>query len=160
MINVTKSFLPPIENYTKLLEGIWSRAHLTNNGPLLMELEERLKDYFGANHFIFMNNGTSAIQVAIKGLGVTGEVITTPFSYVATTSSIVWENCEPVFADIEKDSLTIDPALIEALITPKTTAILATHVYGIPCDVEAIARIANKHGLKVIYDAAHAFGVR
>jgi len=159
MINVTKSFLPPIENYTKLLEGIWSRAHLTNNGPLLMELEERLKDYFGANHFIFMNNGTSAIQVAIKGLGVTGEVITTPFSYVATTSSIVWENCEPVFADIEKDSLTIDPALIEALITPKTTAILATHVYGIPCDVEAIARIANKHGLKVIYDAAHAFGV-
>ena len=159
MINVTKSFLPPIENYTKLLEGIWSRAHLTNNGPLLMELEERLKDYFGANHFIFMNNGTSAIQVAIKGLGVTGEVITTPFSYVATTSSIVWENCEPVFADIDKDSLTIDPKLIEALITPRTSAILATHVYGIPCDIDAIDRIAKKHKLKVIYDAAHAFGV-
>ena len=103
MINVTKSFLPPIEAYTKLLEGIWSRAHLTNNGPLLMELEEKLKDYFGANHFIFLNNGTSALQIAIKGLGITGEVITTPFSYVATTSSIVWENCEPVFADIDKN---------------------------------------------------------
>jgi dTDP-4-amino-4,6-dideoxygalactose transaminase len=159
MINVTQSFLPPIESYTKLLEGIWSRAHLTNNGPLLMELEEKLKDYFGAKHFIFMNNGTSAIQIALKGLGVTGEVITTPFSYVATTSSIVWENCEPVFADINKLSLTIDAALIEALITDKTTAILATHVYGIPCDVEAIEKIAKKHNLKVIYDAAHAFGV-
>jgi len=159
MINVTKSFLPPIENYTKLLEGIWSRAHLTNNGPLLMELEEKLKDYFGARHFIFMNNGTSAIQIALKGLGITGEVITTPFSYVATTSSIVWENCEPVFADIDKHSLTIDANLIEALITPRTTAILATHVYGIPCNVEGIEKIAKKHGLKVIYDAAHAFGV-
>jgi dTDP-4-amino-4,6-dideoxygalactose transaminase len=159
MINVTNPFLPPIENYTRLLEGIWSRAHLTNNGPLLMELEEKLKAYFGAKHFIFMNNGTSAIQVAIKGLGVTGEVITTPFSYVATTSSIVWENCEPVFADIDKDSLTINPALIEPLITSKTTAILATHVYGIPCDVEGIEKVAKKHNLKVIYDAAHAFGV-
>jgi dTDP-4-amino-4,6-dideoxygalactose transaminase len=159
MINVTKTFLPPIENYTRLLEGIWSRAHLTNNGPLLMELEEKLKAYFNAKHFIFMNNGTSAIQVAIKGLGITGEVITTPFSYVATTSSIVWENCEPVFADIDKDSLTINAALIEPLITSKTTAILATHVYGIPCDVVGIERVAKKHNLKVIYDAAHAFGV-
>lgn len=159
MINVTKSFLPPIEAYTKLLEGVWSRAHLTNNGPLLMELEEKLKDYFGAKHFLFMNNGTSAIQIAIKGLGVTGQVITTPFSYVATTSSIVWENCEPVFADIRKDSLTIDAALIEPLITEKTSAILATHVYGIPCDIEGIEKIAKKHNLKVIYDAAHAFGV-
>ena len=159
MINVTKSFLPPIEAYTKLLEGIWSRAHLTNNGPLLMELEEKLKDYFGANHFIFLNNGTSALQIAIKGLGITGEVITTPFSYVATTSSIVWENCEPVFADIDKNSLTIDASLIEPLITKKTTAILATHVYGIPCDIESIEKTAKKHKLKVIYDAAHAFGV-
>ena len=147
MINVTKTFLPPIENYTRLLEGIWSRAHLTNNGPLLMELEEKLKAYFNAKHFIFMNNGTSAIQVAIKGLGITGEVITTPFSYVATTSSIVWENCEPVFADIDKDSLTINAALIEPLITAKTTAILATHVYGIPCDVAGIERVAKKHNL-------------
>ena len=159
MINVTKSFLPPIENYTKLLEGVWGRAHLTNNGPLLMELEEKLKDYFAAKHFIFLNNGTSAIQLAIKGLGVTGQVITTPFSYVATTSSLVWENCEPVFADIDSKSLTLDPDQIEPLITEKTTAILATHVYGIPCDVERIEKIAKKHNLKVIYDAAHAFGV-
>jgi dTDP-4-amino-4,6-dideoxygalactose transaminase len=159
MINVTKAFLPPFENYTRLLEGIWSRVHLTNNGPLLMELEEKLKDYFGANHFLFLNNGTSAIQIALKGLGVTGEVITTPFSYVATTSAIVWENCEPVFADIDKDTLTIDASKIEPLITSKTTAILATHVYGIPCDIEGIERVAKKHNLKVIYDAAHAFGV-
>jgi len=159
MINVTKSFLPPIENYTKLLEGIWSRAHLTNNGPLLLELEEKLKAYFAANHFFFLNNGTSAIQIAIKGLDVTGEVITTPFSYVATTSAVVWENCEPVFVDIDKNTLTADASLIESLITPKTTAILATHVYGIPCDVEGIEKVAKKHNLKVIYDAAHAFGV-
>ncbi len=159
MINVTKSFLPPIENYTKLLEGVWDRAHLTNNGPLLMELEEKLKNYFAAKHFIFLNNGTSAIQIAIKGLGLNGEIITTPFSYVATTSSVVWENCEPVFADIDKNSLTIDAELIEPLITDKTSAILATHVYGIPCNIEAIESIAKKHDLKVIYDAAHAFGV-
>ena len=159
MINVTQAFLPPIENYTKMLEGIWSRVHLTNNGPLLMELEEKLKDYFKAKHFIFLNNGTSAIQLAIKGLGVTGEVITTPFSYVATTSSIVWENCEPVFADIDLKTLTLDSSLIEPLITEKTTAILATHVYGIPCDVEGIEKVAKKHNLRVIYDAAHAFGV-
>jgi len=160
MINVTRCFLPPIENYNKLLEGVWSRAHLTNNGPLLMELEEKLKDYFAAKHFIFLNNGTSALQIAIKGLGVTGEVITTPFSYVATTSSLVWENCVPVFADISSQSLTLNAELIEPLITNKTTAILATHVYGIPCDIEGIGKVAKKHNLKVIYDAAHAFGVK
>lgn len=159
MINVTQAFLPPLENYTKMLEGIWSRVHLTNNGPLLMELEEKLKDYFSARHFVFLNNGTSAIQLAIKGLNITGEVITTPFSYVATTSALVWENCQPVFADIDPQTLTIDANLIEPLITEKTTAILATHVYGIPCDVEAIEKVAKKHNLKVIYDAAHAFGV-
>lgn len=160
MINVTKSFLPPIEAYTKYLEGIWSRAHLTNNGPLLIELEEKLKGYFDAKHFVFLNNGTSAIQIAIKALDLKGEIITTPFSYVATTSSVVWENCEPVFADIETNTLTIDPTQIEKLITPKTTGILATHVYGIPCQIEAIEKIAQKHKLKVIYDAAHAFGVK
>ena len=160
MINVTQAFLPPIENYNKMLEGIWKRVHLTNNGPLLMELEEKLKEYFSAKHFIFLNNGTSAIQLALKGLNVTGEVITTPFSYVATTSAIVWENCEPVFADIDPKTLTIDANLIEPLITQKTTAILATHVYGVPCDVEAIEKVAQKHNLKVIYDAAHAFGVK
>ena len=160
IINVTKSFLPPIETYTKYLEGIWSSAHLTNNGPLLIELEGKLKDYFSASHFIFLNNGTSALQIAIKGLGLTGEIITTPFSYVATTSSIVWENCVPAFADIDPATLNIDPAKVEALINPKTSAILATHVYGIPCDVEALDKIAKKHKLKIIYDAAHAFGVK
>src|ERR1043165_5530003 len=159
MIPVTKSFLPPLEEYTKLIAGIWERAHLTNNGPLLLELEEKLKDYLKAKHFIFLNNGTSALQIAIKGLQLKGEIITTPFSYVATTSSIVWENCEPVFADIDEQTLTLDASAIEKLITPNTSAILATHVYGIPCDVEEIERIAAKHKLKVIYDAAHAFGV-
>lgn len=160
MINVTKSFLPPIEKYQAHLQGIWQRAHLTNNGPLLLELEEKLKEYTKAKHFIFLNNGTSAIQIAIKGLNLSGEIITTPFSYVATTSSVVWENCEPVFADISETTLNIDADKIEALITPRTTAILATHVYGIPCDVEAIEKIARKHNLKVIYDAAHAFAVQ
>lgn len=159
MINVTKSFLPPIEKYQGYLQGIWERAHLTNNGPLLIELEQKLKEYFAAKHFIFLNNGTSALQIAIKGFALKGEIITTPFSYVATTSSIVWENCEPVFADIDEKTLTIDAGQIEKLITPKTSAILATHVYGIPCAIEAIHKIAAKHGLKVIYDAAHAFGV-
>lgn len=160
MINVTKSFLPPLETYTKYLEGIWTRAHITNNGPLLLELEEKLKDYFASEHFIFLNNGTSALQLAIKGLGLSGEIITTPFSYVATTSSIVWENCIPVFADIDAATLNIDPEKIEPLINSKTSAILATHVYGIPCNVEALDKIAKKHKLKIIYDAAHAFGVR
>jgi dTDP-4-amino-4,6-dideoxygalactose transaminase len=160
MIPVTKSFLPPLDEYTQLLQGIWERTHLTNNGPLLLDLEEKLKNYLAAKHFIFLNNGTSALQIAIKGLNLTGEIITTPFSYVATTSSIVWENCTAVFADIEESTLTIDPFKIEQLITPKTSAILATHVYGIPCDIERIEKIARKHNLKVIYDAAHAFGVK
>lgn len=159
MIPVTKSFLPPIEEYTKLIQGIWDRAHLTNNGPLLLDLQEKIKNYLAAKHFIFLNNGTSALQIAIKGLNLSGEIITTPFSYVATTSSIVWENCKPVFADIEETTLTIDADKIESLITPKTSAILATHVYGIPCNIEKIDKLARKHNLKIIYDAAHAFGV-
>jgi dTDP-4-amino-4,6-dideoxygalactose transaminase len=159
LINVTKSFLPPIEEYVKYLEGIWERCHLTNHGPLVNELEEKLKTYLGVKNFFYLNNGTIAIQLAIKALDITGEVITTPFSYVATCSSIVWENAKPVFVDIDPDNFTIDATKIEAAITPRTSAILATHVYGIPCDVEAIDRIAKKHKLKVIYDAAHAFGV-
>jgi dTDP-4-amino-4,6-dideoxygalactose transaminase len=159
MINVTRSFLPAKEEFLKYVDGIWDRCHLTNHGPLVNELEEKLKTYFGVKHFFFMNNGTIALQIAIKALDLKGEVITTPFSYVATTSSIVWENCTPVFADIKKDSLTIDPASIEKCITPNTTAIMATHVYGIPCEVLQIERLAEKYKLKVIYDAAHAFGV-
>lgn len=160
MINVTKAFLPPIEDYKKHLDGIWERVHLTNHGPLVNELEQKLKEYLEVNHFYFINNGTVALQLAIKALDLKGEIITTPFSYVATTSSIVWENAQPVFVDINPNNFTIDVTKIEASITKSTSAILATHVYGIPCDVEAITSIAKKYNLKVIYDAAHAFGVR
>jgi dTDP-4-amino-4,6-dideoxygalactose transaminase len=160
VINVTKTFLPPLEEYTRYLQGIWERNHITNHGPLVNELEEKLREYLGVRHFFFVNNGTIALQIALKALDIQGEVITTPFSYVATTSSILWENSVPVFVDIDSKSFTIDARAIERAITPDTRAILATHVYGIPCDVEMIRQIAEKHRLAVIYDAAHAFGVR
>ncbi len=160
MINVTKPFLPKLEEYVNYLEGVWDRNWLTNNGPLVNDLELKLKEYLGVKHFLYLSNGTIALQIAIKALGIKGEVITTPFSFVATTSSIVWEGCRPVFVDIDPKTLNIDPAKIEETITPQTTAILATHVYGNPCDVEAIEIIAKKHNLKVIYDGAHAFGVK
>lgn len=159
MIPVTKPFLPPKEEYTNLLDGIWQREWLTNMGPLASQLEMDLKKYLNVKHLLFVTNGTVALQMAIKALDLKGEIITTPFSFVATTSSIVWEGCTPVFVDIDSKSLNIDPLKIEAAITPNTSAILATHVYGNPCDVEAIDEIAKKHNLKVIYDAAHAFGV-
>lgn len=159
MINVTQTFLPPIEEYNHFLNEIWKSKWVTNRGPLVLELENKLKSYLDVNEIILTTNGTLPIQIAIKTLQLTGEIITTPFSYVATTSSIVWENCNPVFVDINPDYLTIDETKIEAAITEKTTAILATHVFGNPCDVEAIAKIAKKHNLKVIYDAAHCFGV-
>ena len=159
MIPVTKPFLPSIEEYSYLLEGIWQREWLTNMGPLASQLEIELKSYLKLNHLLYVTNGTVALQMAIKALKLKGDIITTPFSFVATTSSIVWEGCTPIFVDIDKDSLNIDPLKIEEAITPNTSAILATHVYGNPCDVEAIQRIADKHQLKVIYDAAHAFGV-
>ena len=160
MIPVTKSFLPPLEDYVEYLKKIWESNQLTNNGPLVQELEQKLKDYLGVKHLFFVSNGTIAEQIAIKALDLHGEVITTPFSYVATTSSIVWEGCQPVFVDIDPKTLCIDPDLIEAAITSRTSAIVATHVYGIPCAVEKIQAIAQKHGLKVIYDAAHTFGVK
>lgn len=159
MIPVTKPFLPPREVYQQYLEGIWSRQWLTNMGPLASDLEMRLKDMLQVSHLLFVTNGTVAIQMAIKALDLNGEIITTPFSFVATTSSIVWENCQPVFVDIDENSLNIDAERIEAAITENTSAILATHVYGNPCDVMKIESIARKHNLKVIYDAAHAFGV-
>ena len=158
MIPVTKPFLPPQEEYEQYLDGIWERQWLTNNGPLVNELELRLKKYLGMKHLLFVNNGTIAIQIALKALGIKGEVITTPFSYVATTSSLVWEGCEPVYVDIDPSTLNIDPSKIEAAITDSTTAILATHCFGNPCDISQIDKIAKKHGLKVIYDAAHCFG--
>lgn len=160
MINVTKPFLPPKEEYLKYIDGIWDRNWLTNNGPLVNELELKLKEYLGLDHLLFLNNGTIAIQIAIKALEFKGEIITTPFSYVATTSSIVWEGCKPVFVDIDPLSFNIDPSKIEAAITKKTTGIIATHVFGNPCDIEAIETIAKKHHLKVIYDAAHCFGTK
>jgi dTDP-4-amino-4,6-dideoxygalactose transaminase len=159
-IPVTKPFLPPLSEFHAYLDGIWSREWLTNNGPLVNELELNLKNYLALDYLLFTSNGTLALQIAIKALGLTGEVITTPFSYVATTSSVVWENCEPVMVDICPRSWNIDPTRIEAAITPHTSAILATHVFGNPCDVNAIDLIARKHNLKVIYDAAHAFGAR
>lgn len=160
MIPVTKPFLPPQEEYNRLLNNIWSRNWLTNNGPLVNELELKLKEYLDVEHLLFLGNGTIALQIAIKALELKGEIITTPFSYIATTSSIVWEGCKPVFIDISADSFNIDPELIEKAITKKTSAILATHVYGNPCDIEKIEAVARKHDLKVIYDAAHCFGTK
>lgn len=159
MIPVTKPFLPSTNEYIDLLDGIWQREWLTNMGPLASQLEMDLKKYLKVKHLLYVTNGTVALQMAIKALDLKGEIITTPFSFVATTSSIVWEGCTPVFVDIDSNSLNIDPLKIEAAITPNTSAILATHVYGNPCDVEAIEIIAKRHNLKVIYDAAHAFGV-
>ena len=158
-IYVTRTFLPPRAEYDAWLDKVYASHVLTNNGPVHKELEETLRARFNVPYLRLMTNGTLAIQLAMRMLGVKGKVITTPFSYVATTSAILWEGCEPVFVDIDPKTCCIDPTLIEAAITPDTTAILATHVYGIPCDVEAIDSIAKKHGLKVIYDAAHAFDV-
>lgn len=158
MINVTKSYLPDLEEYTAYLKGIWDRVYLTNDGPLLRELEDRMKEYLGVRHLKYCSNGTVVLQMALKALDITKEVITTPFSYVATTNSLLWEGCTPVFADIHPDDFNIDPDAIEPLITPNTQAIMATHVYGNACRVEQIQAIADKYGLKVIYDAAHTFG--
>ena len=158
-INVTKTFLPPITAYNKLVQRAWDNEWLTNRGELVLELEDKLKKYLAISNIILTNNGTIPLQIALKLLGQGGEIITTPFSYVATTAAIVWEHCIPVFVDIHPEYLTIDETKIEAAITNKTTAILATHVFGNPCHVIAIEAIAKKHNLKVIYDAAHSFGV-
>ena len=160
MIPVTKPFSPPIEEYQKLLEGIWDRNWFTNNGPLVQQLEQDLKEYLHIPNMLYLSNGTIALQIAIKALGITKEIITTPFSYVATTSSIVWEGCTPVFVDIDPNTLNIDPSKIEVAITNDTEAILATHCFGNPCDIDAIDAIAKKYKLKVIYDAAHCFGTK
>jgi dTDP-4-amino-4,6-dideoxygalactose transaminase len=160
MIAVTKAFLPPFDEYAAILKRAWDKVWITNNGELLQELEAKLSAEIGSPHVLFCGNGTVVLQLALKALNITGEVITTPFSYVATTNAILWEKCVPVFVDINSSDFCIDATKIEAAITPATQAILATHVYGNPCDVDAIAAIAQKHNLKVIYDAAHAFGVQ
>ena len=159
MIKVTKTFLPNQSEFQAILQSSWDQHWITNRGPLVLELEEKLLTYLNANQIILTTNGTLPLQIALKVLGNQGEIITTPFSYIATTSAILWENCTPVFVDIHPNYLTIDETKIEAAITEKTTAILVTHVFGNPCNVEAIQTIALKHNLKVIYDAAHCFGV-
>ncbi len=158
-INVTKTYLPPLEEYQAYLEKIWDTGWITNNGQWNRELEERLREYLGVKHVILVANGTLALQILFKALQLKGEVITTPFSYVATTSSLVWEGLEPVFADIDPETLCINPVEVEKAITSKTSAILPTHVYGNPCGVEELREIADRRGLKLVYDAAHAFGV-
>jgi dTDP-4-amino-4,6-dideoxygalactose transaminase len=160
MIPVTKTTLPLLREYQAYLERIWQTGQLTNNGPLCRQLTEDIERYLEVSNLELVSNGTLAIQLAIKALDLGGEIITTPYSYVATTSSILWEGCEPVFVDIEPNTYCINPELIETAITEKTSAILATHVYGYPCDVHKIQEIADKYNLKVIYDAAHAFGIK
>jgi len=158
MIPVTKAYLPNKEKYQSYVDLIFQSGWLTNNGSLLQELERRLADYLGVRNIILVANGSFALQLAYKALDLEGEVITTPFSFAATTSTLAWEGLKPVFADINPKTFNIDPAKIEAQITPNTSAIVPVHVFGNPCDVEAIQSIADKYKLKVIYDAAHAFG--
>ena len=157
-ISATKPFIPPIEEYQQKVAEIMHRGWLTNQGPCVLELEEKLKKLFNVEYLLLVTNGTIAIQMALKALKVQGEVITTPYSYVATTSSLLWENCIPRFCDIDPATFNIDPSKLEDLITSETKAILATNVYGYPCQIDAIQQIADKYGLKVIYDSAHCFG--
>ncbi|TBH73773.1 DegT/DnrJ/EryC1/StrS family aminotransferase [Aquirufa nivalisilvae] len=159
MLHVTKSFLPDLKEYVSYLERIWESNHLTNDGPLLRELEQKLRDYLQVEHVIFVTNGTIALQLALKALQVKGEVITTPFSYCATSNSILWEGSTPIFADIDANSLTVESAQIKSKITSNTQAILTTHVYGNAGDLEAQEEVAAAYNIPLIYDGAHAFGV-
>lgn len=160
MINVTKTYLPDKEKFKAYVDKVFESGWLTNNGQFVKQLTERLQEYLGVKNLLLVSNGTIALQVAYKLLKLQGDVVTTPFSFVATTSTLVWEGLNPIFADIDPDTLTIDPKQIEARITEDTTAIVATHVFGNPCNVEALEEIAEKYNLKIIYDAAHAFGVK
>ncbi|NCQ11248.1 MAG: DegT/DnrJ/EryC1/StrS family aminotransferase [Bacteroidetes bacterium] len=159
-IYVTQPALPPLEEFTELLKQIWKNKILTNNGSFHQQFEQELADYLGVKYISLFSNGTLALITALQTLKITGEVITTPFSFVATTHSLWWNNIKPVFVDIEPDFCNIDAERIEGAITPQTTAIMPVHVYGNPCQVEIIQKIADVYGLKVIYDAAHAFGVK
>jgi len=159
-ILVTQPALPPLEEFLPYLQKIWDNKWLTNNGPFHEQFEKELADYLGVKHISVFSNGTLALITALQALRITGEVITTPFSFVATTHSLWWNNIKPVFVDIDEKYYNIDPRKIEAAITPRTTAIMPVHVYGNPCDVEKIQRIADTYGLRVIYDAAHAFAVK
>ena len=160
IIYVTQPSLPPLEEFTDYLKQIWKSKILTNNGPFHQQFEKELAEYLGVKFLSLFANGTLALVTALQALRITGEVITTPFSFVATTHSLWWNNIKPVFVDIEPDYFTLDPEKIEAAITPQTTAILPVHVYGNPCKIDEIQKIADTYGLKVIYDAAHTFGVK
>lgn len=159
-IFVTKPFLPPLEEFLPYLETIWEKKILTNGGPMHREFESKLCEYLGVEHISLFANGTLALVTALQSLRITGEVITTPYSFVATAHSLLWNGIAPVFVDIDPKTLNIDPDKIEAAITPNTTAIMPVHCYGSPCDVDKIQAIADNYNLKVIYDAAHAFGVK
>ena len=158
-LTVTRPSLPNLSDFTALLEEIWQSRHLTNMGAFHQRFEDALCDYLNVDHVSLFCNGTLAMQIGMKALRITGEVITTPFTFPATAHSIYWNQCTPVFCDIEPESFNIDPKKIEALITSDTTAIMPVHIYGRPCNIEAIQQIADLHGLKVLYDAAHSFGV-
>lgn len=159
-VYVTSPLLPPLEEFIPYLEQIWENKFLTNGGQFHQQLEKDLAEYLGVEHLCLFSNGTLALLTALQALRITGEVITTPYSFVATSHSLLWNGLTPVFADIDPVTCNIDPAKIEQLITPATSAILPVHCYGIPCDVDGIQKIADAWGLKVIYDAAHAFGVK
>ncbi len=159
-IYVTQPYLPSLEEFTPYLEKIWENKILTNGGPFHQQLERALCEYLGVSHVALFSNGTLGLITALQALRVTGEVITTPYSFVATAHSLLWHGNKPVFVDVEPITLNLDPAKIEAAITPQTTAIMPVHCYGNPCDVDAIQKIADNYNLKVIYDAAHAFGVQ
>lgn len=159
-IFVTQPYLPPLEEFIPYLEQIWSNKILTNCGPFHQQLEQALCEHLGVSHICLFTNGTIALVTALQALRITGEVITTPYSFVATSHSLLWNGIKPVFVDIDPSTLNLDPTMIEAAITPQTTAIMPVHCYGHPCDVEAIQKIADNYNLKVIYDAAHAFGVQ
>lgn len=158
-IYVTRPFLPPLADYAAGMEEIWRNVRLTNDGPILRRFESKLARYLGTENLALFANGTLALHLALRGLGIQGEVITTPFTFAATTHALVWNGNQPVFADIEPTTYTLDPTAVEAAITPRTGAILAVHVYGYPCRLEALADLARRHRLPLIYDAAHAFGV-
>ena len=159
-VYVTQPLLPPLEEFIPYLEKIWENKILTNAGPFHHELEQALCEYLGVKHICLFTNGTLALITALQALRITGEVITTPYSFVATAHSLVWNGIRPVFVDIDPVTFNLDTDKIEAAITPQTTAIMPVHCYGLPCDVEGIQRIADNYGLKIIYDAAHAFGVQ
>lgn len=159
-IYVTQPDLPPLKDFIPYLQQIWDSKWLTNNGPFHQQLELALCDYLGVNHISLFTNGTIALITALQALRITGEVITTPYSFVATTHSLLWNGIKPVFVDIDPKTLNLDPDKIESVITPQTTAIMPVHCYGHPCDVDRIQKIADNYGLKIIYDAAHAFGVQ